>query len=177
MKCMTLEEARPWLDEIGVQVDAEAIDLGSLNENQFVSRISAPTIPSQLPYFSYRLMDWLPNKGQRMFFIERWMEYPSERIRFFEAAKMAHAADRPLSEAPFHLFEIGDYPHYESRTAEQEHEEAILCGLVMLAICFDWRFYIFAADSNDYVFFSDAHALFSTDDPARAQVLPSEDFG
>ena len=123
----------------------------------------------ELAYFSNALLRWFPNSRERGLWLKNWNTYPIEPYKFFEQVRRGLGENRNIIEAPFHVIAPTPYTDYEARTPHQADEEASVSGLMLLAMCFDWEFYLLARDCSDYVFVSDNTVLYSTSDPIKIE--------
>jgi len=103
-----------------------------------------------------------------MLWLSNWENHRS--IIFFETVRHAYKEYRHIIEAPGHLFESSawDRMDYESRTPDDEREDAILSGLFLLAICFNWNADLITPN-RDYITLYDNSIMFGSLDDSRIE--------
>ncbi len=113
-----------------------------------------------------QLVDWLPNACERMLWLGSWETYPPDQTILFETVRRGCGESRHIIDAPGHLFQSSAYDRndYETRTAEDHKENALMWGLLLLMITLDWDGYL-VTPNGDCVSLGDTSiAIFSEDD-------------
>ena len=155
MKCLTYAESDAWFASFGVKI----VENRSLSfpvrarkeRRMFITDFQINA--TRLIYFSDQLVDWLPNGRERMLWLRSWETYPVNQTIFFERVRRGSNENRHIIEAPGHLFESSthDREDYDNRTAYEHEENAIIAGLLILVVCFNWDAYLVAQGREDYV--------------------------
>ncbi len=164
MKCLTYAEAEAWFASFGVRI-SEHYSLSLPPRVSTERRIFIPNLQidsTRLAFFSVQVVDWLANGCQRMLWLSNWETYTSNQAIFFERVRLGCNENRHLIEAPGHLFESSSYDRgdYDSRTAIDHQENAILSGLFLLMVSFNWDGYLVAQNQCDYVMLRDRGVMF-----------------
>lgn len=155
MKCLTYAESDAWFGSFSVKIIENrslSFPVRARKERRMLItdfQIDAP----RLIYFLDQLVDWLPNGRERMLWLRSWETYPVNQTIFFERVRRGCNENRHIIEAPGHLFESSthDRKDYDNRTAHEHEENAIIAGLLMLVVCFNWDAYLVAQGREDYV--------------------------
>jgi hypothetical protein len=169
MKSLSAVECQEWFSRFGVTIIGNH-DLSFDNDVKGDRRTAlgeVPKDPVRLAYFAAALISWLPRGRERMLWLKNWHTYPSDHMTFFEIVRAGCGEARHIKQAPGHIFESTAYDDYERRTRRDEEEEAIMSGLVVLIMCFDWETYLLAQNCDDYVYVGDNHVLFSSKNQRR----------
>jgi hypothetical protein len=173
MKCLTYAESEAWFASFGVKIIESrhlSFPLRARKERRILItdfQIDAP----RLIYFSDELVDWLPGGCKRMLWLSNWETYPVNQTIFFEKVRRGSNEERHIIEAPGHLFESSthDRRDYESRTANEHEENAIMAGLVLLVVCFNWDGYLVVQDQDDYVMIRDNGIMFCSPNDSKIE--------
>jgi hypothetical protein len=101
-----------------------------------------------------------------MLWLSNWETYPSNQIIFFETVRRGCKEDRHIIDAPGHLFESSAYDinDYESRTPDDEQENAVMSGLLLLMICFTWDGYLITPNQDCIILDDNCLTFCSWDD-------------
>jgi hypothetical protein len=155
-------------------VIADEFDLAFKKEGVqlYTGQAKVPEAAVPLAYYSERLVQWLPIGFQRMLWIQTWRIYPPGRLPFMNTVRHGCGELRDIWDAPGHIFETTAYKDYETRTPRDVEEEAIMTGMVLLSMCFDWEVYLLAQGSNDYIYISDGYVRFSSVDQGKLKNAP-----
>ena len=166
MQCLTATESREWLALSGAKLDENRNIVFSYSKGDREHRLAVdlPKTPVALSYFAARLADWLPDAEQRMLWLSNWDTYPPDHITFFDKLRRGYGEERPLIEAPGHLFSWDAATVYEpsSEMPPATRDHAAISGLVLLVMCYGWEGYLVARGHNDHIFLGDARIVFAS---------------
>jgi hypothetical protein len=173
MKCLTLHEFDQWGTTFGFCVEHPR-NLQFAKELKQVT-CSPPPEPDRLFGFATRLVEWLPQNVERVFYLSDWPLYTPEEMIFFMKIRMASGESRDPMDSPAHWFDGQSVPdRYESDdipslTANPVLQEcAVMAGLIFLALTFQWQGYIIAKDCSDHIYLGDASITFFQDNAEEA---------
>lgn len=174
MKCLTRIEAQEWLAPLGVGISEDLrVDFGGLAQrNKHVVQRRFLGGDRNLWRVAEAIIGWLTNGSQRMFLFSSWDTYPAGQLNFVEKLRLGCGETRGLIQTPGHLFEAVTAADYDSRSPKDVDEEAIMAGLVLLALLLGWDATIFSKACSDYISISDGFALFSSESAQRVALAP-----
>lgn len=172
MICLTVEESEAWFKPKGISIkNGHDLDFGTEAKlhGRHIATYKMPANPEELARYIQAIVGWLPNGGQRLLWLKSWHTYPVSEMKFVETIRRGSGEVRPIIETPAHLFESTEYKDYESRTPLDENEEAIMSGLALVLVCFDWNAYLLAQNHSDYIYLADGCAYFSSTNSQRIE--------
>jgi hypothetical protein len=163
MRCLTSAEFERWLEGAGIRIlkDRDLSPLVDGSGDRFDVKLPFPGEPVRLPEFCRRLINWLPNGGERLLWLKYWHTYPLDHVLAFENVRRSVGETRHIIEAPAHVFHFSTSQDYEQRTPTDIESDAMMMNLVLLVMCFDWSAYILARGSNSFVFVDDERVILS----------------
>ncbi len=176
MRSLTVIESKEWLGSFGVEVlgdldsNMNNMPLGFRAESDAQRQEVFCLVPGEAgsaEVFAAQIMEWLPAGDERLFLLTHWLTYPDRRVPLFELIRRGWGEDRSLSDAPGFLFQSAENENVEERQKPTNANEAILCGLVFLSICYTWEGYIISMNSRDFIFLGDGFVQFSSTDSAK----------
>ncbi len=183
MKCLTYAECEAWLGSFGVAIakNRQLLFLSDIKRqySAFIENVSLE--PHRLDAFSRRVIDWMPNGCHRLLWLSNWETYPANQTFVFEMLRSGTKETRHIIDAPGQLFTSSAYDRteYESRTAEDERENALMSGFFLLMLCFSWGGYLVAHKHDCHIILDDNRIGFYSSDVRKmeeARMLAS-DFG
>ena len=168
MRCLTYAESEAWFASLGAKIiENDEVSFPQRAGNR--RRMFLPNLvidASKLMSLAINLVDWLPNGCERMLWLKNWETYPPGRMILFEAVRRGCQENRRLIDAPGHLFQSCPYDRddYDSRTAHDHEENAIMWGLFLLMIVLNWDGYLVAPNGDCIELYDNAIVTSSTDD-------------
>ncbi|MGE5145700.1 MAG: hypothetical protein ACM3N5_03075 [Candidatus Eiseniibacteriota bacterium] len=172
MRRLTYDECGTWLASSGFTITSSR-DLNITGIDRATHKGLFAHFPSELlqvTRLANALATWLPADRDRLLWLKYWHTYPAFPLQSFE--QMIGTADsRHLIDEPGFLF-----ARDESRPRDDvdPHETcmpevALLSGLLLLVMCYDWEAYLVGEGRTDYVYISDEHVMFGSADAARIE--------
>lgn len=171
MKCLTQTEVQEWLKPSGIVI-SEGRNFLPQEERKRHSVQGAMMGDINLWLRSEALIRWLPNRSRKLLYFKWWDTYPVGPMRFLEKIRLSCDEARPLFETPGFLFETSAYSDYENRTFDDEKEEAMLSGLILIVTSLQWDAILIAEGCSDFISISDGFAFFSSENAERLEVVP-----
>jgi hypothetical protein len=175
VKCLTPIEAREWLAPIGIAIaDDFTVDFHKMaggKRHAVQHRLLKGDVGPW--HISEAIIAWFPNKHERMLWFSWWGSYPEGQVSFVERLRLGCGESRNLFDAPGHLFEPTPSADYDNKSPHEVDEKAVMAGLVLLVLLFEWDAVLFSNRSNDYILMSDGYVLFSSENPARIALAPT----
>src|SRR6266436_7441253 len=170
MKCLTYSESQAWFAAIGVKI----VNYRNISFPQSATKRRCIFLPnleldaSRVTSLSTQLVDWLPNACERMLWLKNWETYPPDQTMLFEAVRRGCQESRHIIDAPGHLFQSSQYDRkdYDTRTAQDHEENAVMWGLLLLMIMLNWDGYL-VAPNGDCIEIGDMSIAISSSDDAK----------
>ena len=160
LKCLTYEESARWLSSSCVKLSSDVPEaFPGVNKVEMRNvMVFLPQNANQLGYFSVRIVEWLPTESARFLWIWKWHHYPLVREILFETVRRGYGADKDLALCPGHMFEPNRDADFEVEYSSSEH--AILSGLILLMMMFDWQGFVLAEGCDDQLIVGDESIFF-----------------
>jgi hypothetical protein len=178
MRCITPTEVAELFEADGLTINANpALHRFSLNVREDVwsrlQRLDARPTPDshRLMLFAASLNRWLPTKRQRLLWFSHWGSPFPDRDGYglVAAARVGLGEDRPLLEAPGHLFEAHDYDNQDQLAIQgaQWHDVSLLASLLSLVMMSEWDAWLIAKGCSDLIEFWEGNLFLYSDNEAR----------
>ncbi len=175
MKCIAQNDVDAIFGAVGFKaLEASASQRAPLhlNENlaQRQKRIGAqPPEASSLTQFVNAINLWLPDKSNRLLWIEFQETAPHDIGGLASAARRGAGEARSIYDAPGHLFEPLNYNQQDplELSDDQAREISLLLGLLCLVICGGWDAWLISDATTDRIEFWEGNIFFHSSDAAK----------
>lgn len=167
LESLTLEETSAWLRSSGTALSSDIPeDFPGVRKAEMRNlMVGLPSNPRQIAYFSMRIVEWLHTESVRLLWVWKWHQYPLVQKTLFETVRRGRGVEAALSLSPGHLFQPNRDADFEIEYSSEEH--AILSGLLLLMMLFDWQGFVAAEGRQDQIIIGDESILFCSTDPTK----------
>lgn len=158
MRYLNYAKCETWLSQSDMRISSSRDLLlpEELSREQKSYFAPFPRNGFDLTHISGALANWIEPSEERMLWLKNWETTPPFEMEFFEFARGSNVH---LIDAPGHLFgndvEIGNRDGCGRDTA-------VIGGLLLLVMCYDWEAYLVGRGRTEYVYVSDGHVWISS---------------